>query len=171
MTGASRRLGARRSALRRPACAAASSAISVSALASTTISPGVWPRSTAADPSAIIPGSVASRCIQSSNAAGAPPSPAAMPPQSRPLLPITTSEAERDRRGHPALLRRDQLHSGPQPRLDLAPQCREPFRREEVGLVQDHEIGAGQLIGKDLLERVVVVDRGIGGARRDKPVG
>src|SRR5205823_185191 len=66
-------------------------------------------------------------------------------------------------------LRRDQLHAGPQPRLDLTPQCCEPFRRDEVGLVQDHEIGAGQLIGKDLLERIVVVDRGIGGAHGTSP--
>src|SRR5215469_813641 len=65
MTGASRRLKARGSAARRRAWAAASSAISVSALASTTMSPGVCARSTAADPSAMIPGSVARRCIRS----------------------------------------------------------------------------------------------------------
>src|SRR5271156_232639 len=73
MTGASRRLGPSGAAAppwKRPgaqgpprACAAASSAISVSALASTIMSPGVWARSTAADPSAMIPGSVASRCM------------------------------------------------------------------------------------------------------------
>ena len=63
--------GAGGSCARRRACAAASSAISVSALASTTMSPGVWARSTAADPSAIVPGSVASRCIQPPNAPSA----------------------------------------------------------------------------------------------------
>src|SRR5712691_11614955 len=63
MTGASRRLGAASSAARRRACAAAMSAISVSALASTMMSPGVWARSMAADPSAMIPGSVASKCM------------------------------------------------------------------------------------------------------------
>ena len=45
ITGARRRLGAPGSSARRRACAAASSAISVSALASTTMSPGVWARS------------------------------------------------------------------------------------------------------------------------------
>src|SRR5882672_66994 len=63
MTGASRRLGAAGSAAHRRACAAASSAISVSALASIMMSPGVWARSTGADPSAMIPGSVAKRCM------------------------------------------------------------------------------------------------------------
>src|SRR5437660_9671815 len=63
MTGASRRLGAVGSVARRRACTTARSAISVSALASTMMSPGVCARSIAADPSAMIPGSVASRCI------------------------------------------------------------------------------------------------------------
>src|SRR5437016_14474857 len=63
MTGASRRVGAAGSAARRRACAAAMSAISVSALASTMMSPGVCARSIAADPSAMIPGSVASKCM------------------------------------------------------------------------------------------------------------
>src|SRR6266853_4119432 len=71
MTGASRRLGAAGSAARRRPCAAASSAISVSALASTTMSPEVWARSIAADPSATIPGSVASRCMSCRRQRGA----------------------------------------------------------------------------------------------------
>src|SRR5215471_8332542 len=62
MTGARRRLGAIGSAARRRACAWASNAISVSALASTMMSPGVCPRSTAVLPSLMMPGSVASRC-------------------------------------------------------------------------------------------------------------
>src|SRR5438094_2085109 len=71
MTGASRRLGAVGSVARRRRCAAASSAISVSALASTMMSPGVWARSMAADPSAMIPGSVASRCMSHRRQRGA----------------------------------------------------------------------------------------------------
>ena len=35
---------------------------------------------------------------------------------------------------------------------------------EQIGLVQDHEIGAGELVGEHLLERVVVVDRRVGAA-------
>src|SRR5438874_8047382 len=71
MTGASLRLGAAGSVARRRACAAAMSAISVSALVSTMMSPGVWARSIAADPSAMIPGSVASRCMSHCRERGA----------------------------------------------------------------------------------------------------
>ena len=49
---------------------------------------------------------------------------------------------------------------------DLVSQRREPLRRDQVGLVEDDEIGAQDLVLVDLLERIVVVERRIGGALR-----
>ena len=43
-------------------------------------------------------------------------------------------------------------------------QRREPVRCEEIGLVEDDEVGAGQLVGENLLERVVVINRRVGRA-------
>ena len=71
-----------------PRRAAASNANSVSALDSTTMSPGVWARSTAAEPSAITPGKVARRCIQLRQRRGDGRS-------ARPFSPITTSRVSR----------------------------------------------------------------------------
>ena len=70
-------------------------------------------------------------------------------------------DAERDGRRDPPLLDANQLHPRPQPRLDLGAQRREFVARDQIGLVQDHQIGAGQLVGKHLFEWVVVRDRRI----------
>ena len=37
---------------------------------------------------------------------------------------------------------------------------------QQVGLVQDHQIGGAELLLEQLLERAVVIERGIGGALR-----
>ena len=42
---------------------------------------------------------------------------------------------------------------------------------EQVGLVQHDEVGAEQLVLVDLLQRVVVIDRGVGGALRQQLLG
>src|SRR6266849_10958137 len=255
MTGASRRLGAAGSAARHLACAAASSAISVSALASTMMSPSVWARSIAADPSAMIPGSVASRCTSGRRErrpdGGAVDALAAdhdeparralarepgavemlldavadrlhdLPPVAprhieealdaehvmgadqrrepgaergtiadRPALDDKAveivvvvllfkivargpggevvlgrgGEAERHRRRDSTLLGIDELHAAAQPGRNVAAQRGEAAGRDQVGLVEDDEIGAGELIAKHLFERVVVIDRRVGGA-------
>ena len=51
-----------------------------------------------------------------------------------------------------------------QPRLDLAAQRGEGFGIDQIGLVQDHQIGAGELVAEHLFERVVVDERRVGGA-------
>ena len=242
-------------------CAAASSAISVSALASTTMSPGVWPRSTAAAPSAMVPGSAASRCIsQPSSAArdrgavealaadhdeprgprlagaarrgrnsAATRSPTACttcrrsrPGTSRKPLtrrmswarisrrePVAEARHRRrpgrasttklsksswscspsrswhdGRRGEIVLGRGGEARAPPparpcparastslHARAAAAPAISRRSRasrpaRDQVGLVEHDEVGAGELVVEHLLERIVVVDRRVGGALR-----
>src|SRR6185312_1601704 len=60
---ARRRLGHAASSAISRRCAAARQARSLSAAESTTMSPGVWPRSIAAAPSLTVPGIAAKRCI------------------------------------------------------------------------------------------------------------
>ena len=250
ITGASRRL-ARRIFARRRACAAASSAISVSALDSTTISPGVWARSIAAEPSAIVPGSVASRCIQPPDVSSAAayrdavealaadhdepglarlaraPGPVEMllhavadrlhdlrrsrPGTSRKPLTRNTSctriarpagrgtagsatgprvttklsksswscsassswtEGRAARSSSAAAARPSATSAGTLPSratTSLTPAAAAPRSRraapaerggiDQIGLVENDEIGAGELVGEHLLERVVVIER------------
>ena len=63
-----------------------------------------------------------------------------------------------------ALAGRGDLDRARQRRGDLGPQAIEPFRLDEVRLVEQHEIGAEELVLVDFLERIVVVERRIGGA-------
>ena len=59
--------------------------------------------------------------------------------------------------------------AGPSCAAIVAGDARERVAAREVDLVEHDEIGAGKLILEDLLERVVVVERGIGGALSRKP--
>jgi len=58
-----------------------------------------------------------------------------------------------------AVGRLDELHDRAEPAADLSPERVARGRVEQVRLVEDDEVGAGELVGEDLIERVVVVDR------------
>ncbi len=74
------------------------------------------------------------------------------------------AEAERHRRRYGGAAGDDEPDARTQPRLNLAPQSREPGPIDEIGLVQNGEIGTGELVGEDLVERVVMRLRRVGGA-------
>src|SRR5215472_3551754 len=69
------------------------------------------------------------------------------------------AEAERNFGRHHASPRCDQFYPRPKPRFDFPAKFRQLDRVDKVGLVEDNEIGAGELIRKYLLERVVVNER------------
>jgi len=60
---------------------------------------------------------------------------------------------------------------GPQSHSYFGTQPGEIGRRDQIGLVQDHEIGAGELIGENLLAGLFVIDRRIGRAPQVNPAG
>ena len=67
-------------------------------------------------------------------------------------------EAQRYRRRDPALLGSDELHAGAQPGGDVAAQRCEPAGRDQIGLIENDEIGAGELIAEYLFEWIVMID-------------
>ena len=73
-------------------------------------------------------------------------------------------EAEQHLHGNRAMLGVHELHRARQHGLDLRFDRFHGFRAEEVGLVQNDEIGGEKLILEHLLQRVIVIERGIGGA-------
>jgi len=77
-------------------------------------------------------------------------------------------EAEQQRRRQRAMCRLDQLDLRAQPRRKRGMRRRTQRWIEQIALVEDDEIGAGKLVGEDLLQRIVVVERGIGRALRRK---
>ena len=70
-----------------------------------------------------------------------------------------------------ALSGRGDLHRARQGFGDLCAKGVERVRRDEVGLVEDDEIGAEKLVLVDLLERIVMIERGVGRALLGDPGG
>ena len=60
-------------------------------------------------------------------------------------------QTERHLWRHPALACADELHTRTKLRLDLIAERSQTLRGDQVGLVENHEIGAGKLVGEDLL--------------------
>src|SRR5258708_25132008 len=75
-------------------------------------------------------------------------------------------ETEQQRRRHRAMRRLDQLDRRAKAGCQRRPRRRARRRVEQVALVENDEIGASELVGKDLLQWIVVVERGIGCALR-----
>ena len=68
-------------------------------------------------------------------------------------------KAERHLGRHRAVARGDELDPGAQSSLDLAAERGKAIRGDQIALVQDREIGAGELVGKHFFERIVVGER------------
>ena len=74
------------------------------------------------------------------------------------------AEADQRRRIDLAVGDSDDLHRSRQRAGDGRHRLVEAARVDQVALVQHDEVGAGDLVGEHLLDRIVVVERGIGGA-------
>ena len=80
------------------------------------------------------------------------------------------AKAQQHGRIDAALRGRHDLHRARQMRVDQAGRPAARFRVHKIALRQDHEVGAGNLILEDFLDRIVMVERIVGGALRGKRI-
>ncbi len=73
-------------------------------------------------------------------------------------------KAERHVGRHLSIAGGEQFHPRPQSFFDIPAQRCKGLVADQVSLVQNHQVGAGELIAKYLFERVVVDERRVGGA-------
>ncbi len=80
-------------------------------------------------------------------------------------------EAQQQARIGSAMARGDQFDPRPQPRAQISLDAGQSGSIDQIGFVEQDEIGAGQLIDESFLDRIVVIGRGHLLGRRSEGAG